>query len=157
MTAVQSAVLVLATLAHGLVAGLFFGFACAVMPGLRGVDDRTFVRVMRRINAAILNAWFGAAFAGAPVLTAVALLLALVSGDATALPLVLGLLGSLVVLVVTFRVNVPLNDGLDAAGEPATAARARFERPWVRWNAVRAVAGTAAIGCACWACMLQFA
>src|SRR6186713_801850 len=48
------------------------------------------------------------------------------------------------VLVITFGVNVPLNDRLAAAGDPATladpaAVRAAFEQTWVRWNVVRAV------------------
>lgn len=54
-------------------------------------------------------------------------------------------------LVITFRVNVPLNDALAAAGHPdrigdLTAVRERFEERWVRWNVVRAVTSTAAFG-----------
>jgi uncharacterized membrane protein len=56
------------------------------------------------------------------------------------------------VLVITFTINVPLNNELDAAGEPgattdATGARQRFEAKWVRWNVVRAAASTAALAC----------
>ena len=56
------------------------------------------------------------------------------------------------VLVITFRVNVPLNDRLAAAGDPGTladpaAVRASFEQTWARWNVVRAVCSTAAFGC----------
>ena len=53
-----------------------------------------------------------------------------------------GLLLYLVTLAITFRVNVPLNDALEAGG-----SRERFERPWVRANIVRAVTSTAALGC----------
>ena len=58
-------------------------------------------------------------------------------------------------LAVTFAVNVPLNNRLNAAtGDPA-AARAAFEAPWVRWNLVRTVLNTAAFGCLCWALVLH--
>ena len=65
--------------------------------------------------------------------------------------IVAGLVLYVAVLVITFRINVPLNDGLAAAGPPATlaaatAARAAFEDTWVRWNVVRAVCSTAAFG-----------
>jgi uncharacterized membrane protein len=48
---------------------------------------------------------------------------------------------------VTFRVNVPLNDALAAAGPDLAAARAAFEGTWVRWTVVRAVLSTGAFGC----------
>ena len=45
-------------LVAGLVAGLFAGFAYAVMPGLRRADDATVVQAMREVNRAILNPVF---------------------------------------------------------------------------------------------------
>ncbi|WP_449064522.1 hypothetical protein [Planomonospora algeriensis] len=69
------AVLIGSTVSMGLMAGLFYAFAVAVMPGLGRSGDRTFVEAMQRINVAILNGWFAAAFVGAALLTAVAGLL----------------------------------------------------------------------------------
>lgn len=138
--------LVAAVITTGLVAGLFAVFAHAVLPGLARADDRTFVEAVQGINAAILNGWFAASFGGAPLATTAAVLLHL---GARPLPwIVAGLVLHAAVLVVTFRVNVPLNDALAATGtdDPATA-RKSFETAWVRWNAVRAVASTAAFGC----------
>ncbi len=63
----------------------------------------------------------------------------------------------LAAFVVTLGVNVPLNDGIKAAGDPdriadLAAVRERFnEARWVRWNIARAVASTAALGCLTWA------
>ncbi|QUQ62359.1 integral membrane protein [Kutzneria sp. CA-103260] len=139
--------LVLATVATGLGAGLFYAFSCAVMPGLRRSDDATRVQAMQRINEAIQNPVFALSFAGAPLLTAVALVADAVAGD---WPRVLGealgliLLGS--ALVITFRINIPLNLALDRAdpADPAAAWRA-FERRWVRWNNVRTLATTAGL------------
>ena len=61
--------LVAATMTTGLMAGLFYAFACSVMLGLNRTDDRTFVGAMQRINVAILNAWFLVSFVGALVFT----------------------------------------------------------------------------------------
>jgi uncharacterized membrane protein len=66
----------------------------------------------------------------------------------------------LAVVVITVVVNVPLNDGIKAAGEPDSIVdlaqvREQFnEARWVRWNLVRVVATTAAFGCLAWALVL---
>ncbi|HCA85942.1 MAG TPA: DUF1772 domain-containing protein [Streptomyces sp.] len=161
MTETTTAVLVAATTATGLSAGLFFAFSCAVMPGLRRVDDRTFTEAMRRINEAILNGWFAAVFAGAPLLTAVAFALQL-GEDAPAAPAwtVAALVLHGVLLGITFGVSIPLNEALAAAGTPdattgAAAVRERFEAKWVRWNFARTVAATAALACLGWVLVLH--
>lgn len=151
----RNTALVAATVTMGLAAGLIYTFSIAVMPGLGRTDDRTFVTAMQRINESILNGWFALAFGGALVLTAVAAGLHLGGDGRSALPwIVAGLVLYVVVLVVTFAVNVPLNDELVAAGDPAglatadlSAVRERFEASWIRWNIVRAVASTAALAC----------
>ncbi|MCU7825021.1 DUF1772 domain-containing protein [Kitasatospora sp. DSM 101779] len=156
-----TALLLAATVATGLMAGLFYAFACSVMPGLGRSGDRTFVEAMQRINTAILNGWFAAAFVGALLLTVAAGALHLGGAGRPALPwIAAAALLYLVVLVVTMAVNVPLNDRLSAAGEPGSltdpaAVRAAFEQTWVRWNTVRAVLNTAAFGCLGWALVLS--
>ncbi|WP_426989356.1 hypothetical protein [Pseudarthrobacter sp. Y6] len=45
--------------------GLYYSFACSVMPGLRATDDATFVSAMSRINAAIQNPVSALSFVGA--------------------------------------------------------------------------------------------
>lgn len=145
----QATTLVAATLMTGLMAGLFYAFSCSVMPGLRRTDDRTLVTTMRAINAAILNGWFALVFGGALLLTASAAALHLTGDRHTALPWILaGLVFYLVTLGVTGRVNVPLNNQLQAArtetDEGLWAARTGFEVTWNRWNLVRSVSNTAA-------------
>ena len=61
-----------------------------------------------------------------------------------------------VTLAITIRVNIPLNNALEAAGDPdriadLAAVREHFEATWVRWNALRGLACTAALGCLAWA------
>jgi uncharacterized membrane protein len=142
--------LVLSLLTTGLAAGVFYTFSMSVMPGLARVGDRPFVEAMSSVNRAILNGWFAIAFGGAPLFTAVALLLHLGAGHRAPLPwLVAALVLYLAQLVITFAVNVPLNNALDAV-DPGTddlaAARGRFEAPWVRWNLVRTLLVTGAFG-----------
>jgi uncharacterized membrane protein len=145
----RTAALAGATIAAGLVAGLFFAYSCSVMPGLAATDDRTVVGTMQSINRKILNGWFLSAFLGAVLLIALAAALHLtVRGPVlawTGLALVL----YLATLVITMRRSVPLNDQLDAAGPvdriaDLAAVRERFEDAWVRWNLARTVTSVAA-------------
>lgn len=130
-----------ASLLLGLSAGLFFAFQVAVMPGLAKVRDDAFVTTMNSINRVILNPPFLVVFVGALCLPALAAVASFVAGDgvdgglsaAAAIVYLVGVLG------VTGRVNVPLNDALAAGG-----GRAAFEKRWVRFNGVRAVASTVA-------------
>jgi uncharacterized membrane protein len=123
----------------GLLAGLFFAYAVSVMPALRQMDDATFVAVMNRINVVIVNPVFLVVFLGAPAVCA-----ALLIWDRGAWA-VAGAVLAVATLLVTAVFNIPLNNAL-ADG----AARAAFEDPWVRWNAVRTVTSVA-----CFVCLLN--
>ncbi|MEI5103256.1 DUF1772 domain-containing protein [Streptomyces sp. PmtG] len=138
-----------AALTTGLMAGSFFIFACAVMPGLARASDRAYIEVMQHINEVIQNPVFFAGFAGALLSTGFA------AWRLRRTPLRWWVLGALVAyaaaFVLTAAVNVPLNDDLDAAGDPARiadpgAVRAEFEDPWVSWNVVRAALCVLAFG-----------
>jgi uncharacterized membrane protein len=144
----------------GLVAGLLFTFAQAVMPGLSRSADAGFVGGFQAIERAINNPWQGISFAGAPVFTVLALVLQLSGGGgSTALWVLAALVLLGAALVITFRVHLPLNAAILAAGEPdrvpdLAAVRRDFEARWVRWNVVRAALSTAAFGCLAWALVL---
>lgn len=160
MRALATPSLLAATVATGLMAGLFAAFAYAVMPGLRRSDDRTFVTAMQRINRAILNGWFMTCFLGALVALALAAVAQWTDGDRGVLACVVAAsVLYLTTFVVTAAVNVPLNNELADAGSPdrvddLAAVRARFESRWVAWNIVRAVTSTGAFGCLLWALVL---
>jgi uncharacterized membrane protein len=133
----------------GLMAGLYFAFDVAVMPGLRAADDHTFVTAMQSVNRAIENPLFFVAFTGPLVLPAVAAVRAHRRGRRAAA----GWLGAAAVLyaatvAVTTGVNVPLNNRLATAG-PADAAAARhaFEGLWTATNALRTAGCLGALGC----------
>ncbi|MEU9704558.1 anthrone oxygenase family protein [Streptomyces sp. NPDC047981] len=137
-------VLAAATVATGLLAGVWFAYVCSVMPALGRADDAVFVDVMRDINDVIQNPVFFTVFFAAPALTAVAA--RQLRGTAAKGWALAALLLSVAVFVVTSTVNVPLNDALAAATDPVRA-RADFESPWVAWNLVRAVLSTAGLVC----------
>ena len=149
-----AATLMGATLATAMVAGLMFCFAHAVMPGLGTLDDRGFLAAFQRIDAAISNPWMMLTFLGSPVLTLAALLVHL-PGWSPAVPWLLVALGLvLATVLITGAINLPLNAAIqDAAPGFADAAdlRSRFEDRWVRWNVVRAVTSTGALGALSWA------
>ncbi len=150
-----------ATVTSGLLAGVYLLYAHTVMPGLRTLDDRTFVAAFQAVDRAIVNPWFMAlGFLGAPVFSAVAL--AGTWGEPAAAWVATALVLHVVAMVVTVRVHLPRNDRLKAAGDPDTLAdaelaalRAAFdEAGWVRWNLLRAVTSVAATGILAWALVL---
>ena len=153
MDALRTGALLAATLTTAVMAGLFYAYSCSVLPALRGADAAVLVEVMQRINRAILNGWFVLCFVGAALSGAVAVTLVVIDGDrAVLVPAAAGLALYLIQLGVTARINIPLNNGLDAAGTTdPVAARETFERPWVRSNHARTVLCTLAAASWCWA------
>jgi uncharacterized membrane protein len=145
------AVLVAATITAGLMAGLFYAFSITVMPALRRSSAGIFVEVMQSINRVILNGWFFLCFMGTLVLTALAAVLYAISGPSAVLvPVIIALVLYAAQLIITFSLNVPLNNALDRATEPEPA-RLAFEETWVRWNHVRTLVCTGSFGSLCWA------
>jgi len=137
----------------GLLAGLYYGWAVSVMPGLRQASDRTTVEALWQMNRAIQNPVFFVSFAGAPILSLWALIRARRGGSSenlrwVAVAFALNALG----LLVTIAFNIPLNNKLDKAFGPThpgnlAATRHHFENPWIAWNIVRTIVTTAAFCC----------
>lgn len=134
----------IAILANGLLAGIFFVFACAVVPGFRRVDDRTYVQAFLSINRAILNGWFLSVFIFAPLSAVVAAIHRFWSGgDGELVLLIAGAICSMLTFGITASVNVPLNRLLDEAPRDTEAqlksARRTFETRWNQGNLARAL------------------
>jgi uncharacterized membrane protein len=150
-----------AVFAMGLLAGLYYFSAIAVMPALTAADDRTLVDAMQQMIDKIENPAFFLVLLGAPTLAAVALVQARRSGPPkTAGWIVAGLALYTVMVVITFAVHIPLNDDLKQAGDPdridnLAAVRDDFVTPWVAWDIVRTLATTAAFGSLTWALVLR--
>ena len=156
MNTIRALSLLLATLTMGLATGAFALYAHTVMPGLKKTDDRTFVAAFQSMDRAIINPWFMlTAFGGALVLTIAALVTNL--GRDT-LPWVAVALGLYVIaVVITFAINVPLNDALKDAGDPdriqdLAAVRERFdEARWATFNVIRTLLSAGAFVSLAWA------
>lgn len=158
MNGLRAVSLMAATVTTGMVAGVFFAYGNAFMPGLAKVDDRTFVATFQAVDRAIINPVFlGLGFLGALLLTLLAGLLHL---KEKALPFIaIAFVLYLVTVIITIAVNVPLNDAIKAAGDPdqidVAAVRAAFdEARWRAFNLVRIVLNTAAFVLLAWALML---
>jgi len=158
MEVLRGASLIAATMTMGLMAGVFALYSNTIMPGLRRTDDRTFVGAFQATDKAIINPLFLLCFLGALVFTGLATGLHLQAGSRTVLPWIASaFVLYLTAVVITFAVNVPLNNGIKAAGDPdriadLTAVRKRFnESRWAAWNVVRTLTSTAAFGCLAWA------
>jgi uncharacterized membrane protein len=158
MTLLRISTLMGATLTMGLVAGAFTLYAHSIMPALRKTDDHTFVAAFQQLDRAIINPWFMiTAFGGALVLTLVA---GIANRGTPALPWIAAAFGLyLVAVIITVAVNVPLNDAIKAAGDPAridvAQVRAQFnEARWAAWNLVRVATSVPAFGLLAWALVL---
>ncbi len=140
----------------GLMAGLLYGWAVSVNPGLRRVPDTTYVTTMQSINRAIINPMFLLPFLTMPLILAAAAITQFRIGDTrrgwylitAAVVYLLGVVG------VTVGGNVPLNNALDAvtladvSNSEVAAERRSYETGWVRWHNVRTVASLFSFGLA---------
>jgi uncharacterized membrane protein len=147
-----STVLILVpTVLMGLMAGLFFAFDVSVMPGLADGDNRTYVTAMQHFNAEIDgNGLFGMAFICALLLAAASAIVEFRKGR-RGVALWVGVASALylVVLLITFGVNIPLNNELADAGAAARLSDfsivEKFKTTWVTTNVVRTLLCTAAL------------
>jgi uncharacterized membrane protein len=157
----RTAILFGATVLMGLLAGLFYAFACAVIVGLSDAQDRTLIDGMQHINDSIENPVFFLSFLGAPALAIWALIIERRSGESQIVRYVLAaivLYG--VAFIVTGAFNIPLNNDLKDAGDVGqigdlAKVRDDFLGPWIAWNVVRTVASIAAFACLAWALFLR--
>ncbi len=148
---IVNTVLLLATIATMLAAGLFYAYAVSVNPGLGRLPDAMYLSAMQSINRAILNPLFFASFLGAALLLPAAAWLSYSRDQvrfwwllAVAVIYIVGVFG------VTIAGNVPLNNTLDtlkidgATPEQLSSWRAAFEKPWNALHTVRTIASVAA-------------
>lgn len=145
----------IAVVTLGLVAGYVLAFTNAVMPGLAGTDDRTFVAATQRIIAAVPNALFLTLSNLAAAALLAAIVAALVSAAGViVLALTIGaFLLYAATLVLTFAVALPINNALVGRGDltaPDELAQARtaFEGPWTRMNVHRTWTASVAVAAA---------
>lgn len=132
----------------GAVYGVFFTYSNSVVPGLDNADPETAVAAMRKVNVAIINPSFMATFVGPVVTAALTGVLLLVVDEST--PAVLYFVAAAVYLlgclVVTGRMNIPLNNALENSDSTDWAKRWQdFSPRWRRWNTVRTLSSGVAL------------
>ncbi|WP_375418109.1 DUF1772 domain-containing protein [uncultured Hymenobacter sp.] len=144
-------VLALATVATGLVAGVYYGFSVAVNPGLARLPAPAYIAAMQAINDVIQNPVFAASFFGAPLLLPLATVLYARRPYVRRFRLLTAATGLFwASLGVTVAANIPLNETLatfslpNATPAQAAVARAHFAGPWNKWHGVRTLASTLA-------------
>jgi len=141
--------LVVSALLCALVAGFVFAFATVVMPGVRGLNDRDFLRafktmdgVIQRNQWAFMLVWLGSILAS---LLAVLLSFRHPVGAERFLLVVAAALYLLGVQLPTATINVPLNNRLQRldleslSDADISVSRTRFEGRWIKWNLIRTV------------------
>lgn len=140
--------LILATFLCSLVAGLLCAFAIVVMPGIRSLNDREFIRAFQVMDRVIQNnqpifllVWVGSVVA---LVTSAVLGIWQLYGAELLLIIFAALTYLLGVQLPTFTINIPLNNKLqtldvDAMNEKTQkATRKDFEPRWNLWNSIRA-------------------
>ena len=143
-------ILILATLLCSLVAGFVLAFALVVMPGIKNLSDREFIRAFQVMDRIIQNnqpifvlVWVGSIIA----LVASAVLGIVRLDGAERLLMIFTVIAYLLfVQLPTFTINVPLNNKLqtlnvdDMDEKNLKTARMDFEPRWLRWNSIRTTA-----------------
>jgi len=137
------------------VAGLVFGFAAVVMPGINKLSDRDFLLAFKHMDEVIQNNQpvFMLVWTGSIVLVTGTLILGtlILSGGQIYLLWVASALYLLGVQLPTVRFNIPLNNtlqDLDIMGlseSELAKSRREFEMPWTRWNIFRTLNAIAAV------------
>ena len=139
--------LIVATFLCSLVAGFVFGFAVVVMPGIRRLNDREFIRAFQVMDRVIQDnqpifvfVWVGSVVA---LVTAAVLGIGQLDGPGYLLIIFAALAYLVGVQLPTVTINIPLNNKLqtlnvDAMNETTQhAARKDFEPRWNLWNSIR--------------------
>ena len=143
------AVLIIATLLCSLVAGFLLAFAAVVMPGIKSLNDKEYIRAFQVIDLVIQNnqpifmlVWIGSVLA---LISSVVLGFGQLDEIGRVLIVSAALVYLLGVQLPTITINVPLNNRLQALNVDAAentahkVARADFEPRWNRWNLIRTI------------------
>jgi uncharacterized membrane protein len=145
--AVYKVSLTLSILVVGLISGLFFGFASAVIPGLSRLTAGEYLAIMQSVNREIMNTWVLGVFLLPLILIPLNSYVAFqVTGPRSfVFSSIAAILYTVGVFGITAAGNFPLNnilEGLDLAGldnHQLNALRFRLEKPWNTYHLMRTV------------------
>lgn len=155
MRQIAVATSLLGILLVGAIFGFFYAWICSTMWGLDATDPRVAIQAMQDMNASVRNIVFMPAFFATPFVLIAAGMLALRAAARAAAGwfVAAGLLYLFGGMILTFVVNVPMNEALALLEVPETEAEARavweaYSQPWQRWNLTRTVFSGLALLCA---------
>ena len=141
--------LLLSIIFCSLVAGLLFGFAIIVMPGIAKLDDKNYLLAFKHMDGIIQNnqPLFILVWAGSILSIIITLTLGIMNLSGTQIYLLVfaSILYLFGVQLPTFRFNIPLNNSIqhldiESLEESEVASsRVDFEISWNRWNKIRTV------------------
>ena len=141
--------LMLTIMLCSLVAGLLFGFAVVVMPGIAKLTDKEYLLTFKHMDGIIQNnqPLFILVWAGSILSIIITLILGIMNLSGTQIYLLVfaSILYLFGVQLPTFRFNIPLNNSIQHLDiesleeSEATSSRVDFEIPWNRWNKIRTV------------------
>ena len=126
---VRTAVLIVAVLSSGILAGFFLTYGFTIMPGLETTDDDVFITAFQGLERMFGTFEYGVnwpvivGYLGGPTVMVAAIVLhrrCRPLRDWLSAALVL----TLVTIAITQLVNVPLNEAITAAGDPSVAEAA---------------------------------
>lgn len=142
------ALIFIAAIGCGVIAGIFFAFSSFIMAALGRIPAAQGIAAMQSINTTVINPGFMLALFGTALLCLGLACMAFFSWEhpGSALIVAASLLYLLGCIGVTMVCNVPLNDLLAAAQPNAPETQAlwsRYLRQWTLWNHVRTVAPAA--------------
>ena len=142
----------LSLLFTGAIFGFFYAWICSTMWGLDAADPKIAIAAMQAMNASVRNAVFAPAFFGTPfVLFATAFLAWFATYRRAAVLFVLaGVVYFFGGIILTFNVNVPMNEALALIEVPLNPTEARqiwqdYSAPWQIWNITRTIASGLAL------------
>jgi len=141
--------LMLTIMLCSLVAGLLFGFAIVVIPGIAKLTDKEYLLAFKHMDGIIQNnqPLFILVWSGSILSIIITLILGIMNLSGTQIYLLVfaSILYLFGVQLPTFRFNIPLNNSIQhldiesLEGSEATSSRVGFEIPWNRWNRIRTV------------------
>lgn len=144
--------LILSTLLCALVSGLVFTFAIIVMPGIRKLKDREFVRAFQVMDGIIQNnqplflfVWVGSVLT---LIISAVLGIWQLNGIQGIFLIFIAIIYIIGVHLPTIAINIPLNNKLHsfdtntADGTTLKTARSNFESRWNFWNSFRTIVST---------------
>lgn len=137
---------------NGAIFGFFYAWICSTMWGLDATDPKIAIAAMQAMNASVRNAVFAPVFFGTPLVLFVTAVLACVATyrRAAVLYTLAGLVYLFGGIILTFNVNVPMNEALALIEIPLNAVEAKqiwqdYSAPWQTWNITRTIASGLAL------------